>query len=603
MTIYVGGCGGCGGSSTSLDRFAPKYLVGNTAYSLPDTASVAGLAAGFQYFADPGDGSGIRAACAAAAANPGDIWVRPGDYQIPSGSGPITIPGVTLRGSGSSTRVLGAPDGDQGVFIVQTNLAGAGLAKLEEIVVIVNAPTGPTAGSIAAVFTQDGVSLRDVNVLVTMDQTSTITRGILMQSLLSPFPSSDVLDVTVVVNSSVNNDTAIEIGGGQNPNGTTALARNLQVFGNPTMTRGVLVDSATLIATQVAVFNFTGQGVEFTNTSGNGQGRIQIDQGFIQSDVANATTVGVVLDGIGHTLRSVEIETSAGVGAAGIRLLRSPNGSVAQESRDIKISGCTVSGGWEYGIEVGSLTAFGGIGAGAIGCSISDTRINAASYGITFTGQTVTNNHVLDNDVNLFYSRRFAPIVVGILFDENANNVGAVNNFIRGNHVNLQCDPAGQPTTHCILLRSQRSVCSDNILNLTHGGYNIALLSGSERVVVQGNVCSASGPPPLQLGADSLGCIFIDSGTPNTRGIVTGNSCTANYQVPPLTSTAIVIDSRATVVNNNAVLVIAPAGVPGIRLEVASASCNVIGNICDGSGGVAVTDLGFGNNLAQNVGI
>jgi len=55
MTIYVGSCGGGG---TSLDRFAPKYLVGNTANG--DTASVAGLAPGFQYFPDPGDGSASR---------------------------------------------------------------------------------------------------------------------------------------------------------------------------------------------------------------------------------------------------------------------------------------------------------------------------------------------------------------------------------------------------------------------------------------------------------------------------------------------------------------------------------------------------------------
>jgi len=114
MTIYVGSCGGGG---TSLDRFAPKYLVGNTANG--DTASVAGLAPGFQYFPDPGDGSGIAAALAAALAAPGDVQIRPGTYDLQLGGSPsaLVIPtGVKVRGAGPSTIITGRVTGNQTII-------------------------------------------------------------------------------------------------------------------------------------------------------------------------------------------------------------------------------------------------------------------------------------------------------------------------------------------------------------------------------------------------------------------------------------------------------------------------------------------------------
>jgi len=590
VTFFPSGGGGGGGNT---DRFAPKYLVGNTAYSLPDTASIAGLAAGFQYFPDPGDGSGIRAACAAAAVDPGDIWVRPGNYQIPSGQGPITIPGVTLRGSGSSTVVRGAPDGDQGVFILATSLINPlpGFARLEQILVQVAAPTGPTAGSVAAVLCQDTVGLSDVNVLVEVRAAGTIRNGVRFTTVNSAFPASDVLDLTVAVDTDTTTDIGIELVPGQN-GGATVFVRNVQVFGFQGMSTGVRVDRSILVASQLAVLNFSVAGVEFVTTPDDKNGRISIDEGYLQTGTGTPTTVGALLDGSSHVLHSVAIQ---GFGAAGIRLLATPDANPAAGiSRDVEIDDVQIDG-FSIGIEVGSL---GGLfGAGATGNTISNSQINATSRGIYFTGPVVDRNHIIDNNVNV--QGGFSPPVLGgITIDEDPQQPGAINNFVRGNAVNVTC-PFSQSFTHCIELHSQLGVCSDNVCNLVNGGYCIELGDGAERVVTQGNVCQAGGD------ADSLGCIHVAPGTPNVRLVINGNSCTVNYAVDPApgTITAIVCEGLRCVVSNNAIFVGTPGGAtPGIVLSAATTQVNCIGNVCEGSGGVAVTDLGALNNVAQNVG-
>lgn len=86
---------------SSQDRFAPKYLVGNEDDG--DTA-IAYNTGGFRYFKDPGDGSGIEAALLAAATVPGDVWIRPGQYNftdLGAPALPLTIPaGVRVQGAG-----------------------------------------------------------------------------------------------------------------------------------------------------------------------------------------------------------------------------------------------------------------------------------------------------------------------------------------------------------------------------------------------------------------------------------------------------------------------------------------------------------------------
>lgn len=93
--------GGTGGGPANLDRFAPKYLVGNVnAGDSPSTYSLLG----FTYYGDPGDGTGIAAALAAAGGgSAGDVYIRPGVYSW-AGPGPLTVPnGVRVVGAGEKT--------------------------------------------------------------------------------------------------------------------------------------------------------------------------------------------------------------------------------------------------------------------------------------------------------------------------------------------------------------------------------------------------------------------------------------------------------------------------------------------------------------------
>lgn len=107
-----GACPGQGGGPPPVltDRFAPRVIVGN----VPAGDPAAGQAAPFEYIGDPGDGSGIAAAIAAVvAAGGGDVWIRPGTYDLSAGAVTgfaITSDDVSVRGSGFGTIIRGRAD-------------------------------------------------------------------------------------------------------------------------------------------------------------------------------------------------------------------------------------------------------------------------------------------------------------------------------------------------------------------------------------------------------------------------------------------------------------------------------------------------------------
>ena len=119
-TFYVctvAGTAGAGGATwvqittgaATIDRFAPKYLVGNTANGDSPTAYSLD---GFQYIPDPGDGTGIQTALGAAAAVPGDVWIRPGTYDLSLNPGAVVCPmvvppGVLVQGAGGGETASG----------------------------------------------------------------------------------------------------------------------------------------------------------------------------------------------------------------------------------------------------------------------------------------------------------------------------------------------------------------------------------------------------------------------------------------------------------------------------------------------------------------
>lgn len=119
--IHIGGGGGGGGGTTVSSRFAPKYLVGNVPAG---DSAVAYSAGGFMYIPDPGDGTGIATALAAAASEPGSVLVRRGTYTL---GARLTVPaGIRVIGEGAST-IIRSGSADHCAFAIG---AAAQLADL-----------------------------------------------------------------------------------------------------------------------------------------------------------------------------------------------------------------------------------------------------------------------------------------------------------------------------------------------------------------------------------------------------------------------------------------------------------------------------------------
>lgn len=192
---FGGSSGGGGGGG--VDRFAPKYLVGNVANGDSATAYSAG---GFSYIPDPGDGTGIEAALLAADASApggvrGDVWIRPGTYDLDAGStaSPLVIPsGVRVQGAGgSATIILGRASGDQGVFVLRAN------AQLANLTVVGQTSTS-TTGSVAVVLIDgSGVLVENVAVNMNAQVGAIMDTAILVQGVEEPWQEVKILGCSI----------------------------------------------------------------------------------------------------------------------------------------------------------------------------------------------------------------------------------------------------------------------------------------------------------------------------------------------------------------------------------------------------------------------
>lgn len=142
--VYWWGGAGAAPPATPLDKFTPKFLVGNALAGDGTSVSVAG----FNYILDPGDGSGLLLAF--ASANAEDIAIRPGTYAFPvptvlnvpanvrvtgAGRGSTLISNVTfVLDSGASLSDLSFAASPGGTAIT----ANAGRGLLRDLVVVGN---------------------------------------------------------------------------------------------------------------------------------------------------------------------------------------------------------------------------------------------------------------------------------------------------------------------------------------------------------------------------------------------------------------------------------------------------------------------------------
>lgn len=118
---------GAGGSGATVDRFAPRYLVGIAGAGFP----AAPQGAPWVYVQDTGDGQGLLAAYTMAAIDAGEVHISPGVIDLATGPvlGPVAIPGnVAVYGSGRGvTTIKGPTVGNQSVFALA---AGSSLQDL-----------------------------------------------------------------------------------------------------------------------------------------------------------------------------------------------------------------------------------------------------------------------------------------------------------------------------------------------------------------------------------------------------------------------------------------------------------------------------------------
>lgn len=156
---------------------APKYLVGN----VPNGDTIGNYASnGFYYFSDPGDGSGINAAINAANNSPGDVHIRPGNYNLSLGgvAVPWTVPaGCVVSGAGDSTVILARNAGDQGVFVLGAD------AVLRDVKIVAPAAGANGTGSTAIVkVTGGGAHLDGVYFDLTTSDFSTLRYAVLVDT-------------------------------------------------------------------------------------------------------------------------------------------------------------------------------------------------------------------------------------------------------------------------------------------------------------------------------------------------------------------------------------------------------------------------------------
>lgn len=159
---FGGANGGGGGGGQTQDHQAPVIIVGN---------ALSGDALFVCDFLDPGDGSGIEAALAAATAKRGAIWIRAGvyDFNLGTVTGPLTIPTswAVLGASASSVELVARHTGEQELFILDPD------SELRDVQITGQAATGAVTGT-QYVTALDRTVLRSVRFDVTTDANGTI---------------------------------------------------------------------------------------------------------------------------------------------------------------------------------------------------------------------------------------------------------------------------------------------------------------------------------------------------------------------------------------------------------------------------------------------
>jgi len=555
----VGGGGGGG-----QDRFAPTFLVGNTAAG---DSAVAYSSAGFSYYPDIGDGAQLEQALAdAASGNRGRVYIRRGIYDLGLPGSPAVLPlvvaaDVVVEGEGARTAVLANPN-NQAVFDIRGSRAS--LSQLR-----INAPASPTSTGVfvAVVNTSlapDAVTLSDLIIEVGGDPTpgTTLRRGINLVGATN----ARLENITVLVTAQVSNlDPVIGIGADT----STITARGVSIT-DPD--QGISLNDSSLDLQQLVMTGFSTNAIVLNNT-----GTLHLQSAQLLSAANAPTTEGIVLAGSRHTLIDVNIANNdGGLPSSGVRFTGTQG--------SIRIDNCRITDGWFTGISLGAS------GADSVtNATITNCVIEAQSVGIfvpsTSTGVAIGKNQIVVTPPQAPSGPQPDSC---ILIDSG----GVAQHTVEGNRLNIT--PGQIPVVYGIQNRSDSTTIRGNVIGAQTGIFigNAAAPNPADgtRCTVVGNVMQGT------VG------IVVDAGVLNC--VVNDNICTSNE----ITYVGAMIQCGGShcTVNGNVTVVVNDAISPGIELTAASDASIAIGNMCQGTLAPAsiVLDSGVGNlvPLGMNLG-
>lgn len=540
------------------DRFAPTFLIGNTAAG---DSAIAYSTAGFQYFPDIGDGSQLAIAMGIAGILGGRVYIRRGLYNlglITSPLGPIGIPvGVTVQGEGSATVIRAAPTLNQGVFSM-----GAA-TTLTDIFLESDASDAGSLGSDALLLTLDNVTLRDVGISMV-----TAPGGQLQEAIRFTW-TPGVVRAAEVERVNINALATGATFGIRMASAARINARNLEITGSDVAIQN---DGATFTVDELYCLFFEAAGIKHSAAGGSNI----VSKAFLAVSTTAVSAVPLGLQGSsGSSFRDANIFLAPGAAQQPVAI----NYSLAAVGLGAAtFDNVAIGVGFGAGIQLGTT---GGVGT-VRGVVIRGCTIEAGGTGL-LVAESSSSCHIEGNTI------RVAGGISGVV-NAGIDFEGGVSfeNVVEGNTVDVT---DGLNAAYGIRLRTQQSTCTGNAVTVNDGlrGIDVA----GERTTTTGNTLNVTGD-------GSAGCIHVG---PVLHCITGNNLC--RFSTTVYVAPAILIDGERGTVGDNVTIVTltTPGASPGITLSPTSMNVSCANNVCDGSTGLAVSNLNASNNVVGNIAI
>lgn len=620
-------------SGTTSDKFAPKYLVGNTQAPYSDS-SVAYSSNGFTYIPDNGDGAGIAQALSQAAIVLGDVWIRPGIYDFGSGgvATPLTVPpGCRVQGAGVIATTLRArPFGDQGIFVLPPNPGGnPGVQSIRDMELQVPSASGSGSGSESVILVQGGGAvLNGLLIGYNTDAQSTLRNGILVNTAGNiTIPQTSIESVSISPTGStiqpgnISATSGIKVVEGQVAARNTLVLggdigyelRNLQIDPN---SGGCILFGSEIYALDIGQYGlFSTQVVGATNATA-----LRISNGvFGGSNTAppplgaGTRTAARVESGLLCSLRScASLFWDIGVDVQ-------PQSVDPANQANIQIDDSTFA----------LMDLCVSFGPGTINSSVSDTDFGSAipqapllpitvrrgvlvAAGVPgdVSGISIASNTIHVSDYDSSGSDTYAVRIQG-----------ATDVFIEGNEIiHDEASGAASPNAAIFIRGSNERdvVVADNKIRSTSNLAAVLAQAGAERMVFSGNVIECPERWTLyglQLGTIGGGgpasvtvtgnVIDFQAARSGAALLIAGDRCTAtgNRILPSTQGTgpAIYVDSDENAIGSNSCSLPVPPTLAAIYLSATSDNNVVIGNVCRTAPPVDNTAGGAGNEVAHNI--